>query len=215
MIAALLLAALGAAASPRPSDDIDRFISICIDGGKPLLDESGVILDSKDVPKQLARLFGKPGDSGASALQYFLVGEGEGEVVVIFEQSNRRSDIIRSACTLVSAKFGTVSARQALLERLGERGIEDVTTERFVVGDPNVNGFERAYQNPVVNDMLARHAQITRFTLQTADPNFEVFGRQLVNNLYALSVLKLSEKDARDAKRAWDKCQKAGCSLPQ
>ncbi|HSQ97030.1 MAG TPA: hypothetical protein VLM18_13175 [Croceibacterium sp.] len=214
MILSVLLAALGAAASSPPPDDVDRFISICVAGGKNLLDQEGKVLDRKDVPKVLLGWFGSPGDRGSSSLQYFSVGQGWDEVVVGFEQLHRGS-VVQSKCTLVTAKFDATSGKRALLQKLSSKGIEDVTAERFIVGDVNANGHERAYQNPIVQDMIGRHQRIEAVTLQTADPKFEIFGRPVASSgLYAMSVFNLSEKDARDAKRAWDKCQKANCSLP-
>lgn len=211
MILALLLALATANAGPRP-DDIDRFISICVDGGKELIDRSGKLVDRRDVPEAYLRLFGRPRDKGASTLRYFTVDQGG--AMIALQQYERAQAPIRWACTLATGKFDVLSARRALLERLDDRGIRDVTGERFLPSNLTYEVHENAYSNPIMSDKIAKREQIDRFTLQTADPNFEIFGRNgRSGNLYWLSVLNLNEGEASRARRAWGKCQKADCSL--
>jgi len=214
VIPAALLAALAAIAPSSHPDDVDRFISVCIDGGKQLLDQSGKLVDRKDIPEIYLRRMGRPTDNGSFPLRYVTTDEGQAPIAI--QQYDRKSAAVQWACTVLTDKFDVLSAKQALLERLRDRGIEDVTEERFLPSDLHYENHGRASSNPIVRDKLKKHEQIDRFTLQTADSHFEIFGRTLgQTKLYALSVLDLNEREARSAQSAWATCQKVDCSLPR
>jgi len=215
VILATTLAGLGLVAGPKPPDDLARFISTCVDGSKQVSNQIYTSVDGKDVPASYVHYLGKPGDHGTFTVHYAVIGQGKDEVVIAFQHYHATSSPVQSSCSLFTTAFDMRTAKQALMARLQPEGVEDVTAERFVLAEPWHTQHEAAYLNPLVVYDIKNHQPIDRMTLQTSDPRFEIFGRSLgPNSAIVLSVFSLSEKDSRDAERAWEKCRKADCSLP-